>query len=134
MKEAKHKRLHIAQFHLYEFPEKANLQKQESRSVDTWGWEQGPNAHGHQGTLGMMKRFTTTSWLHNFINFTTGKFKCKLYHHKNHSLDGTANVLVFRPYTASGTSTAQHQWLHFLTGKMLTAVMKHVMKKRRSFC
>lgn len=34
-------------------------------------------------------------------------------------------MFVFCPCTVSVTATAQNQWLHFLTGKMLIAVMKN---------
>lgn len=77
---------------------------------------------------GVMKCFTTGSWSRNFINFITGKFLRRLYLNKNHSLDSIANMFVFHLYIASVTSTAGNQWLHFLTGRMLIASIKHAKK------
>lgn len=62
-----------------------------------------------------------TLYILQLVNFT-----CELYFSKNHSLDGIANMFAFSPYIASSTTTAGNQWLHFLTGRMLIAVMKHV--------
>lgn len=107
----KTQKLPVAWFRLYEISRKGKSIETEKQVCGYLGL--GTSTECKRALGNLLGWWNILQLDHFYVNYTSVK------------MVGTANMLVFHPYSAPVTSTAGNQWLPFLTGRRLIAGTKH---------